>query len=712
MKHSYLLSYLAAIILLAVLCNSAIAKEERVSRPLEYSGYSEKAYSDIEKRSFYVPMSDGEKLAIDAYLPDGGPAESWPVIIEYTPYTRAFIDIKNGPLRRLNRKTLLKTESPVLDMLTVPGGMADAIKEMISYGYVFVRADIRGCGASTGWKADFMPRIGKDGGELVNWIAKQPWCDGNVGMIGGSYAGYSQIVTAGNAGPALKAIAPTVVPLDGYNGQVYPGGVYHYKFMHDYGKRLGTLNLNYYTLDPLKILFKVEADMFLPAAPVTDEDGDGELFDEIPLDKNGNGSFLDDYGYPEDVNDPPEYKDGSRRDHIYYLATADHRENADYHFWAQNLMYLDAYLPEPLGQYQIYDFSPGSQVPKVMEKDIAVYNIGGWHDTFARGTTEYFCTMRKTNPSRMLFSPGYHSGGGPYWEYLGEEDVKFVQILLPELRRFFDYYLKGVDNGFADEPPVLIYVQNGEGFRQEQEWPLERELKTDFYFNSGHALSREQGQAGSDRYQADFTHDARYGKKEGNRWLASMGVTPEVLPWRTELDKKCLTYTSGPLSTDMEVTGHPVVKLWVSNTAKYGDFFVYLEDVNEKGKALLVTEGVHRGGFMTERDNDRSILAGRTGVDVKPELPWHGYEKADYTPEVFADGRVVKLFFDLKPTSWVFREGHSIRVSIAMADWLTFRLHPRLSKSNDAHDPANILPVITVHRDDERPSGIMLPVIP
>jgi len=139
---------------------------------------------------------------------------------------------------------------------------------------------------------------------------------------------------------------------------------------------------------------------------------------------------------------------------------------------------------------------------------------------------------------------------------------------------------------------------------------------------------------------------------------------------------------------------------------------VYLEDVDEKGEAVLVSEGVLRAGFAGLYPNEEMIQSGKTDVDVKPELPWHGFEKDQYVHNIFADNNVVELLFDLKPTSWVFRKSHSIRVTIACADWPTFRLHPRLSPFNDPNDPANIIPIITVYRDAERPSGITLPIIP
>src|SRR3990172_1813666 len=86
----------------AGLAADAPAAAAKVSTPLEYRGYSFAEYRGIEKRSEYVAMSDGVKLAVDLYLPADGPAaEGWPVILEYTPYTGAYIDLNNGPVHRL-----------------------------------------------------------------------------------------------------------------------------------------------------------------------------------------------------------------------------------------------------------------------------------------------------------------------------------------------------------------------------------------------------------------------------------------------------------------------------------------------------------------------------------------------------------------------------------------------------------------------------------
>lgn len=645
------------------------------SKPLSYSGYTAAEYKTLSVRSEYVPMPDGAKLAVDIYTPADGPArKAFPVIVEYLPYQRARINPETGEIQDASGSLECKLFS--------------------SHGYVFVRADMRGTGASTGWIFDFMPRLCDDGKELIDWIAAQPWCDGNVGMEGGSYLGWSQTAAASRKPKALKCIVPTVIPLDGYTGEVYPGGIYLKAFIEDFSRFMALILRNQY----------VPSAGILPTKPVVDEDGDGELADEIPVDVNGNGTFLDD-GFP------PTYRDAQPREHLYYHATKDHDDgDYDYNQWASVRSFIDSELP--IGG-SLYDLSPSAHLPGIMESGIPVYNIGGWFDGFTRGTFELYCTMAKTNPSKLLMCPSYHDPDeGPFWDYFGEDQRKARPNLFAEQLRFFDRYLKGVDNGIDREPPICIYVMHGGGWRFEKEWPLARQAVTSYFFGAGNALSLEQTAPGQDAYRADFTHSSTYTENHGNRWLGIGGQWPRKPPMRTDKDRQCLVYTSEPLADNTEVTGHPVIHVWASSTEENGDFFVYLEDVDEQGEALLVTEGQLRAGFAGLRDNDEMIHRGRAAIDVLPNLPWHGYEQKDYNATIFAGGAPVELAIDFFPTSWVFRKGHRIRTSIACADYPTFPLHPRLSPKNDPKDPENKTPVIAVHRTEACPSRLELPIIP
>ena len=671
---------------------SVSGEAARVSRPLEYGGFSYPEYDGFIKSSEYAEMRDGTKLAVDIFLPSGGPkSESYPVIFLMLPYTRAFGIPDMKWYHKIALKMLVGSTSPVIDISV----MNKEVPLFLSHGYAYAIADMRGTGASFGTAYHPIPENMTDTEDMLEWIASQSWCDGNIGMYGGSYKGYIQLVAASHKHKALKCIVPIVAPM-GFADLVYPGGIYDQGLMKKWSDMVSVLNMNLFIPKP-----DYPLPMILPSMPAVDEDGDGDYIDEIPI-HDENGSFL---------NGPPKYRDGQPRKNIYYNATMEHTKNVPFYPWSGDMRFVDSPTPTPYRKVRISDMLVYSYMPEIMESAIPVYTMGHWHDAYLRSSTELYCTLRKTNPSKMMIGAGYHTKRGIYWGYNGVDEEEWMDGFRHELLRFFDRHLKGIENGIEKEPPVRIFVQKkGAGiWRFENEWPLKRRVETNFYFNPGNEISRNRKKAGADEYRADFSHDSSYGKHNGNRYLSAASVLPGVLPVRTEKDKKLITYTSAPMENDTEVTGHPIVQFWASSTADYGDFFVYLEDVDPGGKVVLVTEGQHRAGFNKLVDND---LMGTAGIDILPDLPWHGYRKADYTDKVFAGGRIVELYFDLMPTSWVFQKGHRIRVAIACADWPTFRLHPELSPENRPDDPKNIVPTITIYRDAEHSSHIKLPVIP
>lgn len=680
-------------------CLASCGETERKSSPFEYSVYSEAIYKSYEKASQYVEMSDGTKLAVDIYLPSDckeEAADSFPTVFQYTPYGRAYAVPEANLITRIGMKFAVGTSELVLDRAnsfdTCYGSSDAIVNYLLSHGYAYVCADVRGTGASYGVKKDFMPEIATDGKELIDWIASQEWSDGNVGMFGGSYLGYTQFVVAGQQPEALKCIFPEVVPLDGYTGEIRPGGI----FLNGYS----TTDMQTY----LEMNCYMPDDWIYPTAPVIDEDGDGDYEDEMPLDLDGSGSFLDDYNYPEDPDDEPQYKDGNKREHIYYMATYEHKENVPYSDVGGFAPFIDSEVDFGDGNIlSTYDVGPSASLESIMESGIAVYSHGSWMDPFVRGATEVFCTLQETNPSKIIIDPGYHETYSPYWEYCGEDQEKSIEAYKYELLRFFDRYLKGIENGIDTEDPVYIYNMNGDGWRSEKEWPLARQQETEFYFGAGNTLSTSKAADGKDNYKVDLTHDSSYETEWYDYGVSRyMMCEPDEVPDRTEKDTQCLTYTTQPLIGDTEVTGYPIVEFYVSSTSDDADFYVYLEDVDEDGNAVLVTEGLLRAGFAELQDNDTMINGGESNIEVLPELPWHGYEEEQYNAEIFADNAIVKLTFDLYPTSWTFKAGHSIRVSIACADSPTFETNKALDENT----------VVTIYRDAEHQSKITLPIIP
>jgi len=255
-----------------------------------------------------------------------------------------------------------------------------------------------------------------------------------------------------------------------------------------------------------------------------------------------------------------------------------------------------------------------------------------------------------------------------------------------EWLRFFDHYLKGIDTGLEAEKVCYYFTMGEERWKATSTWPVAGATTERWYFGEGNTLSTNPPGAtsGVDAYAINF--DATSGEK--NRWHTQVGG-PVSYPDRAEEDKKLLTYTSAPFAADTEITGYPVISLWVTSTATDGAFFVYLEDVDEKGTVTYVTEGALRALH-------RKVSTGPP--PYKLLVPYHSFKKKDALPLV--PGQIAELKFGLQPTSVLIKKGHRLRIGLAGHDKGTF-----------ARIPAEGIPTITVARNKRNASWIELPVI-
>jgi putative CocE/NonD family hydrolase len=153
-------------------------------------------------------------------------------------------------------------------------------------------------------------------------------------------------------------------------------------------------------------------------------------------------------------------------------------------------------------------------------------------------------------------------------------------------------------------------------------------------------------------------------------------------------DQKALTYTTPPLNSDLEITGHPVVHLWVTTDVADLDFFVYLEAV-DGDKSSYLTEGILRASHRVLGKAPYNNLG----------LPYHRHYKSNLVP--IPPGEPIELVFDLLPISHQFRTGNRIRISVICADADNFET-PTL----------NPLPKIRVLRDSAHASFVEFPIIP
>lgn len=597
-------------------------------RAAEFSGW--------QRHAGFVPMQDGTRLAMTWYLPVKGPGTTrFPVLLWYMPGHRESIDPVTGTIRT-------GMDPQEIDFYT-------------GHGYAVAVAEMRGSGASFGFRAiDRGPQIGRDGRDVVNWIARQPWSDGKVGMIGVSFQGFSQFATAAEQPPALKAIFPEIAGFDDYTSLYYPGGILNLAIGRVAYAAMGLDDRNEY--DPA-------GRGRWPSAPVIDEDGDGQLIDEIPRYPAGKGSFLE---------GRPVYADGSTREGLLYKATVEHGANG---ILTADIIGKAPYRDSALNSDGITyaDLDPVDRADRIAAAGIAVYNRGGWYDYHARDTTQWFGTLSGHTPTRLMMAPTAHAGlpatpgDSAYLRYFGDRQTS-NDIMLGEKLRFFDRYVRGVRNGFENEPPVLIYVM-GEGWRREDEWPLERARSWSLSLASGGKLVDGRAPAGVDTWQVD-PHASSL-SQDANRW--NYGIASVRAPLSLEEGRAHrLEYTGATLAAAREITGHPVVRIELAANAASTDVYAYLEDVAPDGTSLLVSEGELRADFHRLRPAQSMVAAGAK-LAVKPALPYHGYRQADRDPAPLANGRSVRLEFDLMPVSWVFKAGHRIRLSLAGADEGTFQ---------------------------------------
>jgi putative CocE/NonD family hydrolase len=343
--------------------------------------------------------------------------------------------------------------------------------------------------------------------------------------------------------------------------------------------------------------------------------------------------------------------------------------------------FRDSLFAPGVGKYGVV--SPATYIDEINASGVAVYQLGAWYDMYPVEPLLWFVNLQV--PQKLVL---------PGWNH----DV-FEPWLNVEKLRWFDYWLKGIDNGIMDEPPLRYYVMGApedEAWRTAEQWPLPNEQRTAFYFhagpsgsvtsvNDGLLIAQVAPEAdGHDDYTVDYTTTVG----TSSRFANGYGV-PFSYPDMAANDAKALTYSTLPLESDVEVTGHPVVHLWVSSTAADGDFFVYLEEVDGDGVSSYITEGKLRASFRAQHEPPHENMG----------LPWRRCWEEDLEP--LPQGELVELVFDLYPTSNLFDAGHRIRVTVTGADVDTYET-PQL-------DPA---PKVSIYRGSEYASYIELPIIP
>lgn len=313
---------------------------------------------------------------------------------------------------------------------------------------------------------------------------------------------------------------------------------------------------------------------------------------------------------------------------------------------------------------------------------IACYVVAALRDFGTTDSFDWFSSIR--TPKKLVCGPWIHTGckdcvGAP-WDFITEHI------------RWYDYWLKGINNGIMDEPQVMIYNDGAEEWRTYESYPIPGVQRTNFYLSgeaSGTINSVKDGSLA--RKKPVIPYDAteytvRYDTTKRGFFDRNWYDTPGNEDY-TEFDRKGLTFTTVEFEEDVSITGAPILYLWMSADVKDIDFYAYLEDIAPDGTSKNITEGRIRASFRATMEPPYN----RCGS------PFHRQMHRDQ--EDLPINEPVRLDFDLLVMSRTLLEGHRLRLTLTNADKLNFDT-PEL-------DPA---PHVTIYHGKERASYISLPI--
>ena len=513
-------------------------------------------------------------------------------------------------------------------------------REAANRGYAVVMQDVRGRFESGG---EFYPFFShdqvvdaEDGFDTVEWIASLPFCDGKVGTFGDSYGAWTQWELARLRPPHLVTMLPSGMPataLDYPILRVRRVLWLIYRMAPETRRRSGALSAGPQTAhEAYSIWEPIERDKWLWFLPWKD----------LPSDASGQ---------------------------------------------------LSHYFREFLDRMPVDYLSQQRQHSQIVTPAL---HLTGWFDISVSGSIQHYTGMINNGKSeharknqRLVVGPWAHMD--PYYDlprrtgdldFGVEASVDYVSLLI----RWCDHWLKAIDNGSLDEPPIKLFIMGENIWRFENEWPLARTEYTDFYLSSGGAANTPDGDGSLTATPPDdeATDTYVYDPRDPVMSTLSKGAYFEPrdqksLAYRSDV----LVYVTEPMSQDVEVTGRIIVKLWAASTAVDVDFTAKLVDVYPDGVAIGLCSGIVRARY-------------RESIEV---------------PTLIVPGEVYQYTIQLEPTANVFMAGHRIRLDISSSDFPNYdRNH---NTGEDCYENTHLLAAKqTIFHNAAYPSIITLPIVP
>lgn len=592
--------------LLFVICLSSLTGWSQRPEP---GTYSQAQYQVTSTRGNRVPMRDGVRLSVDIYQPVVASGTKLPAILTMTPYDN------------------------------IQAGLVARSKWYAQRGYVLILADVRGRYDSEGTWDPFTDKHKSDGYDLVEWIAKQPWCNGNVGMMGGSYLGWTQWWTASQAPPHLKAMAPQVAPpSSGLQNAPYQNGILAGWAM-DWGARMA--------------------------------------------------------GRVEQVIEPGAYGGftNHRAKNMAHLPQADIYN----HMGVRDADWFDDWIKNNLDN----EYWKRNSYDEYERVRVPTFQMTGWFDANFPGSPQNYMGMKKSGPTpesrrpQMLIGPWMHAinvsqklAGVDY----GPQSLVDLDGLIC---RWFDYWLKGVQNGVDKAKPVSVFVMGVNKWYQEDDWPLPQTKWTKYYLGSGgkanslkgngRLATQAEGSAAFDTYVYDPARPTLSPYTGGHIDGAVDARVPAI-------GDEVLVYDTPVLTEPVEVTGPISAKLYAATSARDTDWMVRLLDVAPDGYAALLCDGVIRARYRDPRK--AGAFNGRLLSTIEPDRVY------EYTIDFW------------RATGNVFLPGHKMRIEVSSSYFPYYLPNLNTGADNNALATKPVVARQKVYHSAEYPSHVVLPVIP
>jgi len=502
-------------------------------------------------------------------------------------------------------------------------------------GYAFVYQDVRGRHESEGKWEPFRDDI-EDGYDTVEWAAKQPWSNGKVGMQGGSYLGHVQWRAAMANPPHLVTVFPNVASTSLYHDWITLNGGWRLSFNFGWGA------------------VRQESRIMQNTGPHTITGPENISYDKV----------------------------------LWHLPL-----NSMQPLVGRNAQFYKDWLAHP--DYD--DYWRKINVEEVFEKiGIPVHTFGGWFDIFSQGTLRGYAGMSakgKTETARkrsnIIIGPWGHGPSQKTGDIdFGENapvDSNAVQL------RWYDYWLKGIQNGLDKEPPVKLFTMGANEWMWENEYPIARTQYTELYLHSDGKANSKRGNGTlswdkpvSNQPKDNYTYDpdAPVPSVGGNNCCGTPTPAGPREQDAVESRNDVLVYTSEVIEEPVRIAGPVKVVLYASSDAVDTDFVAKLVDVYPDGTAYNMAEGILRARYR------------------------NGLEK----PEMLEPGKVYRLEIDLVGTSVKFQQGHRIRVQVASAHFPQFDRNPNTGKPFGTGGDVKIAHQTVIHTQAQ-PSHIILPIV-